>query len=207
MPAAYPLSWPQGWPRAQHRRSAAFSRKDSKGFMAPVTTEIGRKRLADELERLNAREIILSTNIELRADGHPKAQQRYMPDPGVAVYFTLKSKPTVLACDKWNTVGDNMVAIAKHIEALRGMDRWGVGSIEQAFAGYQALPAPDPWWKVLGLSEQGGRPVNIAWSEASIREAWARRSRECHPDRPGGSHDKMAAVNAARDEGLALIRQ
>jgi hypothetical protein len=46
-----------------------------------------------------------------------------------------------------------MAALAAHIGALRGQDRWGVGSVEQAFTGYQALPAPmvvNDWRAVLG---------------------------------------------------------
>lgn len=73
-------------------------------------------------------------------------------DRGAAVYFEMKGKPVSLACDKWNRVEDNIWAIAKHIEALRGQQRWGVGSIEQAFRGYTALPAigessASEWWK------------------------------------------------------------
>jgi len=36
-------------------------------------------------------------------------------------------------------VSDNIAAIAAHIEALRAQERYGVGTIEQAFAGYSAL--------------------------------------------------------------------
>lgn len=199
--SAYPLSWPTGWKRTSSRYSSKFSRKVHNGRWneaVAITVEVGRRRLAVELGRLGATNIILSTNLELRADGNPKAQPRIMTDPGVAVYFDLKRKPVVLASDKWDTVGDNMAAIAKHIEALRGMDRWGVGSVEQAFAGYQALPAPDPWWKLLGLPE----PTR---SKDEIEAAYRRASSGAHPDRPGGSHDRMAAVNGARDEGLAAL--
>ena len=63
-----------------------------------------------------------------------------MPDdPGVAVYFQLHDKERVLACDKWDTVADNIAAIAAHIDGIRRQDRYGVGTIDQAFAGYSAL--------------------------------------------------------------------
>ena len=46
-----------------------------------------------------------------------------------------------------------MQAIAKTIEALRGINRWGTGDMmEAAFKGFSALPAPDtnkPWREVL----------------------------------------------------------
>ena len=83
-----------------------------------------------------------------------------MPDdPGVAVYFQLHDKERVLACDKWDTVADNIAAIAAHIDGIRRQDRYGVGTIDQAFAGYSALPPPGgtsrptrPWHEVLGVN-------------------------------------------------------
>jgi len=202
---AYPLSWPLGWKRTQPcaRPRASFGRQVQRPGQSwqskeRLTLEQARKRLADELDRLGAINEVLSTNLVLRADGWPKSGQRMPEDPGVAVYFDYAGHQTVLACDKWDRVEDNIAAIAKHVEAMRGMDRWGVGTVEQAFTGYQALPAPDPWWKTLGLSG----PTR---SERDIKDAYRRASNHAHPDRPGGSHDRMATVNAARDEGLKLI--
>jgi hypothetical protein len=201
---AYPLSWPFGWKRTPThlRQRAAFgkNRANSYGWQTKdrLTLEQARARLVGELDRLGARDEVLSTNLQLRLDGWPKSGQRVPDDPGAAVYFDYAGRPTVLACDKWDRVEDNIAALAKHIEAMRGMDRWGVGSVEQAFTGYQALPAPDPWWKLLGLDG----PVR---DESAIKSAYRKASTAAHPDRPGGSHDRMAAVNAARDEGLKLI--
>ena len=56
----------------------------------------------------------------------------------------------VLACDRWDRPEHNLRAIAKHVEAIRGQERWGVGSVAQAFRGYQALPSRatgKPWWE------------------------------------------------------------
>lgn len=194
----YPLSWPAGWPRARWRASAKFGTGTGAGGVRRATIAEAISRLQAELDRLGAREVILSTNVELRLDGMPRSDRGAPTDPGVAVYFTLKGRDISLACDKWDRVADNVIALAKHIEAMRGMDRWGVGSIEQAFRGYEALPAPDPWWVRLGLAG----PTRC---EREIRDAYRRASANAHPDRPGGSHDRMAAVNAARDEGLRQI--
>lgn len=201
---AYPLSWPIGWKRTVSRQQAAFGRQRDNGrgwsTKERLTLEQARKRLADELDLLGAINEVLSTNLLLRADGWPKSGQRMPEDPGVAVYFDYAGRPTVLACDKWNRVEDNIAAIAKHIEAMRGMDRWGVGTVEQAFTGYQALPAPDPWWRTLGLDGPNA-------TRSDIIIAYRKASQASHPDRPGGSHDRMAAVNAARDEGLARFER
>lgn len=196
---AYPLQWPAGWPRTAHRRPAAFKTASADGWSKrSLTLADARGRLGGELNRLGARLVTLSTNVELRLDGQPYSNRGEPADPGAAVYFQLAGNPIVLACDKWNRVADNVAALAKHIEAMRGQERWGVGTAAQAFAGYVALPAPDPWWQTLGLS-------GPSRSEREIRDAYRRASASAHPDRPGGSHDKMAALNVARDKGLESI--
>lgn len=200
MTQAFPLHWPLGRPRASHRKRAPFNTKVNNGRYTEtryVSMANARDRLQSELDLLRAGNIVLSTNVELRLDGQPRSGQPTPADPGAALYFTLKGKPTVLACDRWDRVEDNIVAIAKHIEALRGMDRWGVGTLEQAFAGYQALPEPEQWWQVLGVK-----------ADASIDEidaAWREKARKDHPD-VGGSTAAMARLNAARDAGHAAVR-
>lgn len=91
-----------------------------------------------------------------------------------------------------------MQAIAKTIEALRGIARWGTGDmLEAAFTGFMALPAPgaeSEWWEVLGVARNCTRD--------DISAAYRRLASINHPDR-GGSTATMAAINAARDKGLA----
>lgn len=185
---SYPLHWPHGRPRARSRADAKFRHGGSNGRRVGVG--VARERLQDELDRLGARDIILSTNVELRLDGRPRGDRAEPGDPGAALYFKLNGRDTVLACDRWDRVADNIVAIAKHIEALRGMDRWGVGTIEQAFAGYQALPAPEQWWQVLGCRED--TPI------AQVEAVYRRLAMKAHPDH-GGSDAAMARLNAAMD--------
>lgn len=205
MTAAYPLSWPAGRPRtpAASRRRASFSSKQHNGRYAvtkDLTVAQARERMQFEIDRLGAQNPILSTNVETRLDGRPRSGEREPADPGAALWFTLRGRDMVLACDRWDRVADNIAAIAKHVEALRGIERWGVGSLEQAFAGYQAVPAsPDSasaaraWWIVLG--------VDRAASRTEIETAWRNRIREAHPDR-GGSQTEAAEINRARDEAI-----
>lgn len=192
---AFPLTWPTSWPRAKSRDNAKFGQKDSRGWKVEATIAGARNRLQREVDLLGAQGVILSTNVELRLDGQPRSDRRDPGDPGVALYFKLKGKDTVLACDRWYRVADNIIAIAKHIEAIRGMERWGVGSVEQVFTGYQALPAPEQWWQVLGVSPVATRE--------DIDTAYRRLAAAAHPDRQGGSNAAMARLNAARDAGRA----
>ena len=206
MTASYPLHWPAGRPRTAPaaRRRANFSQRVHNGRFEQtkaLTVAVANERLQFEIDRLDARNVILSTNQELRLDGRPRSV-RDPDDPGAALWFSLRGRDMVLACDRWDSLADNIAAIAKHIEALRGIERWGVGSLEQAFAGYQALPhAPPPdaggnadWWIVLG--------VDRAAPMAEIEAAWRERIRAAHPDN-GGSKDLAAAINRARDEARA----
>ncbi len=165
----------------------------------PVSVSDAVKRLRGQLERLGVLEgdCIISTNVPTRLDGLPYSTAREPNDPGAAVYFRLKKQDRVLACDAWIRVADNLAAIAQHIDALRRIDRYGVGTLEQAFAGYTALPPKGHTWRTtLGFG-----PDDSVTAEA-IDKAFRTRAREAHPDVIGGSHEAMAALNVARDEAL-----
>jgi hypothetical protein len=138
--------------------------------------------LADELRRLGANKEILSTNVPRRLDGRPYSGQAQPNDAGAAVYFQFKGKTVSLACDKWNRVEDNVWAMTKHIEALRGQQRWGVGTIEQAFRGYTALPAIGQasgikWWEILGVPINSGPDL--------VKDAYRILVKKHHPDAGG----------------------
>jgi hypothetical protein len=187
----YPLRWPEGRPRTSDRKPALFRSKGT-----PLTLSVARTRLRDQLGSLTpygkpcrTAGIILSINIRFTASGSRdmNVSRRDPDDPGAALYFHFDRRPHVLACDRWDTVADNIAAIAAHIEALRGQERWGVADLRQAFAGHVALPppgaqtAPD-WWRVLGLP---GAYV----SRRDVDVMYRRLATKYHPD-AGGSRER-----------------
>lgn len=188
----YPLTWPASWPRARGRKGASFNTTGTNG-RKKLTPMEAMQRLEVELDAIGGQNPLLSTNLELNLSGAPRGDRAEPSDPGAALYFVYKGKDTVLACDKWDRVADNIAALAKHIEALRGQERWGVGTLAQAFAGYQALPAPEQWFTVLG--------VRASATKTEIDAAHRRLIVDAHPDRNGGSGAKAARINAAKDEG------
>lgn len=206
MTEAYPLSWPLGWKRtpAHMQQRAKFSTKEtvygehgsgSWQRSRELTIYAAMRRLADEIGRLGGSGLIVSTNCELRRDGQPRSDRKQPADPGAAVYFKLSGKDRVLACDKWDTVAGNIAAIAAHVDAIRRQERYGVGTMEQAFAGYAALPPPStenkrPWWRVLGYDI----PDQLTVDECEAR--YRSLARERHPDN-GGSHEQMSELNSA----------
>lgn len=194
---SFPLSWPLTWKRTKFPTHSRFGRRN------PPTVAQGRDGVIRELRMMGVFDwqVVISTNVPLRRDGLPYSNQKEPSDTGVAVYFKVEGKPTVLACDKWNTVGDNLWAIAKHIEALRGQDRWGVGSLAQAFQGYVALEEKTQasCWDVLGIPQSNNSNENI------VMDAYRRKARETHPD-TGGTPEAFAEVVRAKDMALQLIK-
>jgi hypothetical protein len=195
---AYPLTWPTGWKRTNYRTGSKFKTSFTRA----------RDLVFDELRRMGATKPILSTNLTLRRDGLPLANQRNPSDPGVAVYFQYKPsgapynaqpKTMVLACDSYLKIEENIYAIAKTIEALRGIERWGASDMmERAFTGFAALSSSSErhWRVVLGIADSSTLTAQV------IDEHFRVRAPYCHPD-TGGSHEAMTELNRARREALA----
>ena len=203
---AYPLAWPHHRPRtaAGARKPGQFTsagQRQSWGIeRVPVRMTDARDRLAEEMDRIRAGYPVLSTNVELRLDGQPRAGAKEPTDPGVALYFQLKGKPIVLACDRYTTVAANMAAIAAHLDATRTIERHGVGTLEQMFAGFAALPPPgkQPWRAVLGF-----RPDKRV-TKAMVQQKRRDMARLHHVD-AGGHGSRMAEINAAADDALREV--
>ncbi|KEZ78359.1 heat shock protein DnaJ domain-containing protein [Salinisphaera hydrothermalis C41B8] len=154
-----------------------------------------RDELLGEIKRLGGRLPIISTNIPLRRDGIPYASGKAPDDAGVAVYFTYKDAQHCFACDKWTAVNDNVQAIRKTIEALRGISRWGTGDMmERAFTGFAALPDPESaggehWSTVLGVPSDA--------SDDEVRAAYRRARSAAHTDRDTGDNAAFHRVQTA----------
>lgn len=189
---AYPLSWPTGWKRTQYKKTSKFK----------TTFAVARDHLMRELKLMGVNNstynthIVLSSNVPLRRDGLPLAGQSNPKDPGVAVYFIYKGKPMVFACDTYPKVEDNLHAVTKTVEALRGIERWGASSMmERAFTGFTALPPSSgtTWWEILQVSQRA--------TEDEIKSAFRRLAKVHHPDQ-GGSEHMMSKLNNAYTEAM-----
>src|SRR5262245_50062489 len=112
MTEAYPLQWPSGKPRTRNPQRSRFD----------VSFTSARNGLLREIRLLGGALPVLSTNIPLRRDGLLYAGQRQPEDRGAAVYFTHKGRQMCFACDRWDKVEDNLHAVSKTIEALRGIE-------------------------------------------------------------------------------------
>jgi hypothetical protein len=148
----------------------------------------------DELRRLRATDIVVSTNVPVKADGLLYADNKRLEDPGIAVYFKFKTKPSVMARDGFISVAGNLRSLGLAIDAMRQLERHG-GSVmlERAFTGFLALPPPDwkrPWREVFGVKGD--------W-QGDIASLYREKARNRHPD-AGGSDTLMAELNVAYQE-------
>jgi hypothetical protein len=195
MTEAYPLRWPAGWPRHKGARES-----DSRFNGPTYRWDRVYRGLKDELRRIGATNIVVSTNQPIRQDGFPYAQQRNIEDVGVAVYFTRNGKQLVMAQDKfWSIIG-NMRSLTMAIEGLRQMERHG-GAImlERAFDGFAALPPPEDCWEILKISKSLVIGVDRELASDMIRKVFRTRARE---NMNNGDMDRLVK---ARDEALRQI--
>lgn len=210
--SAYPLQWPAGVDRtpAEFRDQSRFSHKSGNGWQKPLTAHQAIERLMTEIDRFTKHghewrivpgAVIVSTDMRVRKDGLPYSSDRLPDDPGCAIYLHLDDEPYVFPCDHWDRLPDNIAAVAAHLGAMRGIERWGVGTLNQVFAGFSALPPPDQvegertvqrtWYGVLGVPEDAER--------AQIEKAYKILRSRHHPDR-GGDKDRFDEIQRAYRE-------
>jgi len=199
MTEAYPLSWPIGWPRTSSPERSRFGDWNNKPSIARAT-----HKLLSELRLLNKgqhSEIIISTNLRLKNDGLPYSVQRDPDDRGAAVYFKRNGEDMVIACDSYEKVGCNLWAMAKTVEAMRGIDRWGCSELlNRAFTGFKALPEnaslSNNWWTILEIAEG-------TVSLEDIKAAYRKKVKEFHPDNlETGDSDKFREVQEAYNKAI-----
>jgi hypothetical protein len=188
---AFPLYWPVGYKRTNSRTYSRFK----------VTMDKAQRFLRDELSRMGATGLIISTNIPVRKDGMLYADwmNKKIDDPGVAIYFKYKGNDVSMCCDQYTKIWENIYALGKGIEALRGMDRWGVSDfLNRAFTGFTALPesvvtSEKAWYEIL--------EVHPFANLSEIKEAYRKKAMEHHPDK-GGTPEMFNKIHKAYQQGI-----
>lgn len=217
---AYPLQWPANKPRSNNRERARFSIKktvtssygSSYSRNKELTMYEAVNRLLGELDRytrtgrnfrIPKQSIVISTNIPVKKDGTPYSNFKKPDDPGVAVYFNLDGRPYCLPCDKWDRVEDNIAAIASHVNAMRGIESWGVGEAHDHYVGFKALPengsntSYQAWYETLGISQSA--------NAFQIKEAYRAQAKKAHPD-AGGSIDDWNKLTKAYEQAINQLQ-
>ena len=186
---AFPLTWPVGYPRTKFPKGSLFN----------TSFAAARDSVLHEVKLLGGKNVIISSNVPLKRDGYPYATFGRLEDHGVALYFTYEGEQVVFACDKWSRAEDNLQAIRKAVEAIRGLDRWGVSEmLKRAFTGFKALPqdkkSSSEWWEVLDIDRYA--------TQEQIKAAYRSLAKTNHPD-SGGSASAFRAIHEAYEKGMS----
>jgi hypothetical protein len=185
---AYPLTWPDRVQRSTSRVKSAFKPREVSSALKNVEDSL--RRFGDDSGN-KISNIILSSNVTLG--------QSNPVDPGVAVWFDWHGETRCIAVDRYAKVAENLQAIHHIIEARRTeLRHGGLTIVKQTFAGFIALPAPVNWRQVLGF----GNDEKV--TSERVKDAHRHLAFQSHPDR-GGSAEKMAELNLARDRALEEV--
>jgi hypothetical protein len=164
------------WPHepTRPRREAQFKHRGR-----PIGWDQTRRELQYEVDQLSdsrwETDILIGvglTEYDIRLDGTPRANARPMSHPGVEISFDSRYGRLTYATDVFDRWQDNVRAVAKGLEALRAIDRWGVAKRGQQYAGFALLTA-GPGKEDLGAS--------LVKRYGSIRDAL----HATHPDTGG----------------------
>ncbi len=192
---AFPLTWPDTMPRSKNKAESRFKTqltaalKNVRGSLNLFASDTGRR----------VESLVISSNVTLGVE-RPA-------DSGVAVWFVWDEMQVCIAVDRYAKVEDNLQAIHHIIEARRTeMRHGGLHIVRATFRGFTALPAPagKSWREVLGLNTRH-KGIADPVSRSIIEQAYRNLAKEAHPDAPGGSHDRMAELNAAKEQALKEI--
>ncbi len=182
---AFPLQWPQGWPRTKFPEYARFS----------TTLGAARNSLLNELNLLGAKKIVINSNMEIKKDGLPYANQNKLEDLGIAVYFVLDGEDQCIPCDKWRSLADNVHAVNLTVKALRGLDRWGAKEmVKAAFRGFVALPDYTTEYDYFAGCT----------SQEEVTKRYKTLAKELHPD-VGGSAEDFATMQRQYQSRIKMI--
>lgn len=193
-------TWPYGDTsprrRAQFRSPGRYQGGYQGAQRIPVERSIG--ELLDEVRQIQFREhsdeVVIGAGYrpgDIRADGRPRADARAPLHPGVEVSFDSRYGRLTYATDVFDDWRDNLRAIAKGLEALRAVDRWGVAKRGQQYAGFALLSAGP------GKEERGRQLVAQYGSVTAALRA-------THPDTGGDSASEAdfdAVMTVKRAEG------
>lgn len=149
----------------------------------------------------NARKLTLGRSLdllgtELRADARPSSA-------AVLVYATHpKLGELRWACDGYDTLAQNVRAIAGTIEALRAVDRYRCVRDGEQFRGFKALPASTaPTMSTVEamqvIAQHSGRRLGVLTNESELKAAIRLARSVTHPDRNNGDRSGWDAVEAA----------
>lgn len=175
----------QMWPYEQTKN------RQPSAFRAPWAQTVN--LLTRELVELQAKNVVLQVALredQIRVDGMPRANVR-AEHPGVILSFDSKYGALSYATDKYPTWQENIRGIAKSLEWLRGVDRYGVSKGQQ-YTGWKQLGAGPTMSQVeaaefvvnlAGVDEVNARTILV--DDAVLTTVLRLAAKRAHPDTGG----------------------
>jgi hypothetical protein len=167
-----------------------------------------RELLARELRQLHARNVILEVDVlpgQIRLDGELYAAAK-VQSPAVRLHFDTNDGHVSFPADRFTGWQDNVRAIALAMEALRKIERYGIGRGDEQYSGFLQLEAGQGV-ALGGMARDQAERALAEWggpfeSPAGMRVAYRRARAAAHPDRSGDRSAWELVENAARVLGL-----
>jgi hypothetical protein len=155
--------------------------------------------------QLGAARVVVECDGPIRGDGQPAVTK--LRSPAIRVFIDSRHGPLRYDVDSYAHWEDNLRAVALALEALRAVDRYGVTTRGEQYAGWKALP---PGQVALGsgvnmsrdvalkiVADESGVPV-AEDSPAELLALLIRKAKaQAHPDRHGGDRSRWNAVEQA----------
>jgi hypothetical protein len=192
------------------RVESPFHRKvtQASGYRATrrVLLSDGLDLLDREVKHLGCTRLVIEADFredQIRQDGWPKATANPSTPRVVISLLDSKHGPLRYPCDRFTRFEDNVLAVARALEALRLVDRYGVTQRGEQYAGWKALPsstAPTMTTDAAAtlLASVAGVPyVEVMGSKVGYQSALRSALMKAHPDR-GGNEALFHDVQTAR---------
>lgn len=194
---------------------ARFGKTEPTNSPFRVTWSQALTLLEFELSMIDASDVVIEADVEerdLRIDGQIRANAK-PKSARVALAFTTPDGALLFACDqyvkpygyvKMESWQANVYAIAKTLESLRAVDRYGATSRKEQYAGYQQIAAGPvehvPFSTVREAVEWLGKYVGS--SSPDYRVLVRKALRKAHPDMGGSTESWNRVQDAAKVLGL-----
>ncbi len=196
----HPLKLPPNW-----TVTPLTSREFCRQFPANIELDDAIRFLEDEITALGMTAPVIYTNSI--ALNNPRLRKIDTRLSGVTIQFGTGKNTAWLACDKWQSLEQNLYALHLTIRALRNIESWGIApayfiiqaiSTENTATGYSSSTGhstsqiPD-WMAFLGL----GHTAELEDANAVYR----RRAKTI-----AGDEDALIQLNQAMDEARKSLR-
>lgn len=152
-----PLKVPHG-----HTLSFQRQRRFDSGFPQGLSLDDAVQYLEDELKGLTGAHVTIFSNYDRLNSNRTRSKRE--DDSAVCCEIKLGTRTYYVICDHWSLIEHNLYALHLSVRAMRNLVKWGVASLEQVLAGFDAAfqPGGGPvaaahhdilpeWMEVLGL--------------------------------------------------------